>query len=131
MAQVVVDEVQQHLRVGQNRSAGDRMHVLEHDGHGGFRPLHQFEVAAAPVIQVGQDHVITGGRQAARHVVQLFAFAGRVHVEDDGRVRAALFGVGHKGVHGAVWRGDVYVAVDHGVLGVGWSRHLTAALNGH
>jgi hypothetical protein len=58
----------------------------------GLGALLQEVVARAPVVEVGQDDEVADGGDAPRHVVQLLALAGRVHVEQDDRERPASSG---------------------------------------
>ena len=75
------------------------------------------------VVEVGEHDEVADGGDAPRHVVQLLALAGRVHVEEHDRERPALVGVGDEGVHRAVGRPDVELAVDHACLLWALSKH--------
>jgi hypothetical protein len=93
--------------------------VLEHHRHVGLGALLQLVLARAAVVQVGQHDEIAHRGDAARHVVQLFALARRVHVEQHHRERPAFVGMRDERVHRAVVGGDVDVVLDHGgLLGV-------------
>jgi hypothetical protein len=52
-----------------------------------------------PVVEVGHHAAIAHGRDPARDVVKLLAYAPDVHIEDHGGIRAVLFRMDNKCPH--------------------------------
>jgi hypothetical protein len=101
--------------VSQRVVAGvERRHQREHVRHLLFGALGEPEVARETVVEVGQDDEVADRGEPPRHVAQLVAPARRIHVEEDDRERAALFGMDDEAVHRAVRGGDVERLFDHG-----------------
>jgi hypothetical protein len=86
--------------------------VLEHDPTRVVARPHA-KVANAPVVEIGEHDEVAGCAESPRHVVQLAALAGRIHVKEHDRMRPALLGMRDEGVHCAVGRLDIEFAVDH------------------
>ena len=87
-----------------------------HRGHRVVAPRDVEAQRAEPVVHVGQDREIAVPGDAPRHVAQLFANAGRVHVEDDAGEGAGAVGAGHKAGHRAVFGRDDDFLFVHGAL---------------
>ena len=88
-----VDELQQRLGVAARGGGIERIHQREHVRHGRLGALLQEVVARAAVVQIGQHDEVAHAGQAPRHVMQLFALARSVHVEQHHGKRPAFFGM--------------------------------------
>ena len=82
--------------------------------HGLAAGLQDIEFPYSAVIQVWQHDVIAGGTESTRHVVQFFAFPGRVHQQKYHGMGAILLRVRDEGIHVASFRLYVYLSVYHG-----------------
>ena len=109
---VLVDETQHGVRVGENRLPIQRLHMLKHHPPGCIARI-DLEVPRAAVIQIRQDHVVARRTQPPRHIVQLFAFAGGIHIEHHSGMGTTFLGMRDEGVHRAVGGLNVDVSINH------------------
>ncbi len=125
---VRVQEVEHRPCVPVDEIDAQASHHGAHLVHALLTRLHD-EAPRLAVVEVGQQHQVAFGRDAARHVVQLLAHAEGVHVEQHHGVGAAAAGRHHAGVHRAVGGGDVEVGFGHrmGVRGPAPARATSRA----
>lgn len=111
-----VDESQQRTRVAFGGGAVQRRHQAEHVLQLVLVAFREEPVPRAAVIEIAQHDEIAHGGKPPRHVVQLLALAGGVHVEQQHRKGAAFVGVDDEAVHRAVGGGDIEVVFDQAGL---------------
>ena len=87
-------------------------HHFKHSLHAFFVADHR-EFASLAVVQIRQHDVVADARDAARHIVQFFAFAGCIHVEEHYWKRLTFFRMDDERVHQPVLRFNVDVLFDH------------------
>ena len=111
--------VQDDSGIGRHLGVGDRLQEAEHPrpvglGVGMILRRAAHEVADGAVVQVGQQHIIAGLRNTPADLPKTFANAGRVHQHQHDRQRPAVVRPDAVGVHGAIGRGNIECAFNHG-----------------
>ena len=109
---VDIGVVEQGTHIARHHAVPQSTHQLGHASERFAAREVEFELPCGAVVQVGQHHVIATLGDGARHGVQQWPLAGRIHEEQHHRPGAVTDGMHHEGAHLAFTRGDVGLSFD-------------------